>query len=268
MQRMSLASGLAAIENDFQSFLLTGRADIEKRVVGTARVPIATRLAIYGNGYRARLAESLQTHYPALVAHLGAEGFDTLCSAYIDAHDSTFASIRFYGGDLGAFIATHLNHELTPAVAELARWEWTMNEVFDAADAEPIDVQALAAVAPEEWAGLKFELHPSLRRLELKWNAPQLWKALTGETSAPAAAEEEEPVAWLLWRCDLQIYFRPLPPSEARALDAVALGQTFGELCDALCASTNEAQAPAMAAAYLRNWVESGMIIGTCASEE
>ena len=261
-------SALQSVENDFQSFLLAGRTDIETRVVGTARVPIETRLAIYGNAYRSRLAETLQSHYPALAASLGAQEFDALCSAYISAHDSTFASIRFYGGELAALVCEHLQHESAPLLAELARWEWAMNAVFDAADAEPIEVQALADVAPEAWAGLRFELHPSLRRLDLYWNAPQLWKALTGDMPAPEATKQDEAVAWLLWRHDLQIYFRPLPQAEAQALDAAGAGQSFGELCEALCATSSEVEAPATAAGYLRGWVESGMIISTRTSEE
>jgi len=259
---------LESLENDFQSFLLTGAASIEKRVVGSARVPIATRLAIYGNAYRSRLAETLEAHYPALLAFLGAAGFDELCGAYIDAHDSHFASIRYYGGELATFLAVHADYKSTPVLCELARWEWAMTEVFDAADAAPIDAQALAQIAPEEWAGLKFDLHPSLRRLDLNWNAPPLWKALTAGESPPAVAAQNEPVAWLLWRRELQIYFRPLAAAEARALAALRAGQSFGVLCVALCASASEAQAPARAAGFLREWVESGMIVGTRAGEE
>jgi hypothetical protein len=261
-------SSLLSVENDFQSFLLTGAADIEKRVVGSERVPIATRLAIYGNAYRSRLAETLQAHYPALAGLLGAAAFDQLCSAYIDAHDSRFASIRFYGGDLGALLAAHPHYAATALLAELARWEWAMTEVFDAADAVPIDVQALGEVAPEDWAALAFDFHPSLRRLDLHWNAAALWKALTAGEPQPAAASQDAPVAWLLWRRELQIYFRPLTPDEAEALDAVRAGQSFGELCIALCASGGEEAAPARAAGYLREWVESAMIVGTRAREE
>ena len=170
---------LESLEHDFQSFLLTGDADIERRVVGTARVPVATRLAIYGNAYRARLAETLEAHYPALLALLGAAAFDQVCSAYIDAYDSHFASIRYYGAELAAFLKTHPDYAATPVVGELARFEWAMTEVFDAADAAPIDAQALGKVASQDWAGLMFELHPSLRCLDLYWNAPPLWKALT-----------------------------------------------------------------------------------------
>ena len=140
---------LETIEGDFQSFVLTGSAAIEARVVGTQRVPIATRLAIYGNAYRSRLIEALESHYPALLALTGAEEFAALASAYVQAHNSSFASIRFYGGALGAFLAACPDYASRPWLGELARFEWAMTEVFDAADArqkKPIEAMGMNVV--------------------------------------------------------------------------------------------------------------------------
>jgi len=257
---------LESIENDFQSFLLTGSAEIEKRVVGTQRVPIATRLAIYGDGYRSRLIETLEAHYPALLALVGEEEFAALGRAYVQAHDSSFPSIRFYGGALGAFLAGYPDYAANPWLSELAHFEWAMNDVFDAADAAPVDVQALGLIAPEDWAELGFDLHPSVRRLDLAWNAPALWRALTSAQPHPPPDAQARPVPWLLWRRELQILFRPLTGLEAEALDAVREGRSFGGICVALCTALDEEEAPARAAAFLREWVESGMIVGmrTC----
>jgi hypothetical protein len=259
---------LEVIESDFQSFLLTGGADIEKRVVGTQRVPIATRLAIYGNAYRSRLIETLEAHYPALLALIGEERFTALGSAYVQAHDSIFASIRFYGGALDAFLATHRDYASSPWLCELARFEWAMTEVFDAADTAPIAVQALAEIAPENWAQLGFDLHPAVRRLDFTWNAPALWGALTNARPRPAPDAQAHPVPWLLWRRELQIFFRPLTALEAEALDVVRRGGSFGGVCVALCEALDETQAPARAAAFLREWVESGIVVGMRACEE
>jgi hypothetical protein len=258
---------LEAIENDFQSFLLTGSAAIDERVVGTQRVPIATRLAIYGDAYRSRLIEALEAHYPALLALIGAQEFAALGRAYVQAHDSSFASIRYYGGALGAFLSTP-DYAARPWLAELARFEWAMTEVFDAADAAPIAVQDLAAIAPENWALLGFELQPAVRRLELLWNAPALWRALTEGNPHPAPDAQAQLVPWLLWRRDLQIFYRPLTAPEAEALDVVRQGGSFGALCVTLCAALGESEAPARAAAFLREWVEAGMIVGMRACEE
>jgi hypothetical protein len=259
---------LETIEGDFQSFVLTGSAAIEARVVGTQRVPIATRLAIYGNAYRSRLIEALESHYPALLALTGAEEFAALASAYVQAHNSSFASIRFYGGALGAFLAACPDYASRPWLGELARFEWAMTEVFDAADARPITAQDLGAIAPESWAELGFDLHSAVRRLDLMWNAPALWRALTDVLPSPAPHAQAQCIPWLLWRRDLQIFYRPLTALEAEALDVVRQGGNFGDLCVRLCAALEEREAPARAAAFLREWVESGMIVGLRACEE
>ena len=135
-----------------------------------------------------------------------------------------------------------------------------MTEVFDAADADSVGVSDLASVAPDAWADLRFELHPSVRRLALSWNAPQIWKAVTDGADVPEVEFSPEPVAWLLWRRDLRTYFRSLQPGEAEALEAAREGQSFGELCGLLCAEFGEEQAPAAAAGFLRDWVESGLL--------
>jgi len=168
------------------------------------RSPHALRFT--ANGYRSRLIEALEAHYPALLALIGEESFEALAAPYVQAHDSSFASIRFYGGELDALLAALPDYASQPWLAELARFEWTMNAVFDAADAPSIEVQALGQVPPENWATLGFDVHPAVRRLDLAWNAPALWRALTDEEPHPAPAAQGHPIPWLLWRKELQIF--------------------------------------------------------------
>ena len=253
-------SRLTDMQNDFQSFLLRGDAAVEAHVVGTERVPIATRLGIYGDGYCARLSEALQANFPVLTRLLGEGDFATLATAYVRSHESSFFSIRYYGNALAQFLATEADYAGAPVLAELARWEWTMTEVFDAADAASIGAGDLARVAPEEWADLRFDWHPSVRRLELAWNTPQIWKSVTDDTDQPEVTLHAEPVQWLLWRHELRTCFRSLSGAEALALDAAREGQPFGELCVALCAEFGEAEAPARAASFLRDWLGSGLL--------
>jgi hypothetical protein len=255
-------SRLPRIQADFQSYLLGGEsAEIEQHVVGTQKVPVATRLGIYGDGYLSRLIEALEANFPVLSKLLGEEDFAALGTAYVRSHDSHFFSIRYYGDGLAGFLATDTAYAGSPVLADLARWEWAMTEVFDAADAEPIAADALARVAPESWAGLRFDWHPSVRRLALAWNAPQIWKAVSDDAEPPEVAFSAEPVEWLIWRQDLRTYFRSLPPAEATALDAAREGQSFGELCALLSEKLGETEAPARAAGMLRDWIESGLII-------
>jgi hypothetical protein len=254
------AGRLPLIQGDFQSYLLRGDGAIEAHVVGTERVPIATRLGIYGDGYIARLAEALGASFPVLSELLGEADFEKLATAYVRSHDSSFFSVRHYGNALADFLATDPEYAGAAVLAEIARWEWAMTEVFDAADADSLGVSDLANVAPEEWAELRFGLHPSVRRLALAWNAPQIWKAVSDDGEPPEVEFSPEPVEWVLWRQDLRTYFRSLEPGEAEALEAAREGQSFGELCGLLCAEFGEDAAPARAAGFLRDWVESGLL--------
>jgi Putative DNA-binding domain len=253
-------SELAALQGDFQQYLLRGDAAIEARVTGSPRVPATARLAIYGGAYRGRLAEALGANYPAL-ARLLDEDFADLAQAYVAGHDSPYFSIRYYGEDLARFLATEERYAGAPLLADLARWEWAMTQVFDAADATALDAAALSQVAPDAWALLRFRWHPSLARLDLQWNAPQVWQALTEERERPAAAVSAAATPWLLWRQGLTTYFRSLTPAEAQALDAARSGAPFGELCELLCETVGDEAAPVTAATFLRSWVASGLII-------
>ena len=255
-------SELAALQGDFQQYLLRGDPAIEARVTGTARVPAMMRLGIYGGGYRGRLAEALSANYSAL-AKLLDEDFTELAQAYVASHDSPYFSIRCYGEDLPGFLATQERYAAAPLLSDLARWEWAMTQVFDAADAAPLEAAALARVEPEAWAHLRFQWHPSVTRLDLEWNAPQVWQALTEDTERPAAALSAEPIPWLLWREGLTTYFRSLTATEAHALDAARRGWPFGELCELLCERVGDDEAPLTAATFLRGWVGAGMITAT-----
>ena len=253
---------LARLQDDFQAFMLRSDTAIESHVIGTHRVPIATRLAIYGDGYASRLIEALEANYPALAKLLGPADFPTLGTAYVRAHDSQFRSVRYYGAQLAEFLASQPEYLRAPVLAELARWEWAMTEAFDAADATPINTGTLTHVAAEQWADLRFEFHPSLRRLGLFWNVPQTWKALTDDSGRPEQMVQATRVQWLIWRQDLQTFFRSLQAPEAEALDIARDGATFGELCTALAQHCTEDETPARAAGFLRRWVDSGLITG------
>lgn len=254
-------SALTRVQREFQDYLLRGDRAVEAEVVGTARVPVGTRLGIYAGAYRSRLAEALENNYPVLAKLLGTSDFDALASEYIVAHDSAFFSIRYYGDVLAKFLATREDYAVAPVLAELAQWEWAMTRVFDAADAPALRAEELGRIPPQRWAQLRLRWHPSVQRLTLWWNVPQLWQALSEDRERPEMALAASPVEWLLWRENLTTYFRSLPRTEASVLDAARSGWPFGELCTLLCEELGDSEAPAQAAVLLRTWIGSGLII-------
>ena len=177
-------SALAQLQRDLQRHVLNGDVAIADAVNGTPAVPAATRLAVYSNAYRARLAEALEANMPHLRELLGAEEFGVVARRYIDAHPSQYASIRWFGDRLAHELER--SHAAQPWIAELARWEWALAASFDAQDAATLGIESLGSVAPGDWAELRLEFHPSVQVLTLQTNAQALFKALS-ETQAGAA---------------------------------------------------------------------------------
>jgi len=252
---------LSELEADFQALLLTGEDRIRPHIVGTTKVDTATRLGIYANAYRLRLIEALDTDYPGLHAMAGDEEFERMARAYIDAHPSGFRSLRWFGHRLSEFLRTTAPWSDYPVFAEMAAFEWALSDAFDAADRDIVSVDDMAAVPPSAWSGLTFVMHPSSRRVDLRWNVPAVWKAFENDDEPPALVQSEYPVAWLLWRRNLQTHYRSMAVDEAWALDAVMHGETFANMCEGLTEWIDAAHVAIHAAGLLKQWLQDGLIV-------
>jgi hypothetical protein len=252
---------LRELQRDLQRHLLGADDAIVEAIVDAPPLPTLERLGIYRNAYRVRLIEALDDTYPVLHAVLGDEVFAALGEEFVAAHPSVHRSIRWYGGELAEFLKQQPPYAEQPIFAELALLEWTLAEVFDAADAKPKPRAALAAIDPSAWSELHFEFHPSLRRLELQWNTTAVWQAMSHEQTPPDPECADYAVPWLLWRQDMQNYFRSMPADEAAALESALRGESFGEICAALAEWLPEEEIPLRAAGLLGLWADSGIIV-------
>lgn len=251
-------SGLRDTQRAFRDYVLTGDASaIAPSVCDASGADALSRLGVYAEAYRLRLLEALASDYPVLRAMAGEEGFDRVGRRYIEQRPSRHFSIRWFGA---GFAESLRGAEVEPWYAELAAFEWAMTEVFDAADAAVLAVEDMAALAAEQWPGMRLIPHPSMRRLDLHWKIPQLWKAAQEGAAPEPPLREPRAAAWVLWRRELRNYFRSLAPKEAWALDEARSGVSFADLCQGLCDWVGEADAPLQAAGLLKGWVQEGLI--------
>jgi hypothetical protein len=218
------------------------------------------RLGIYSEAYRLRLTDALASTLPRLQQLMGKDWFAGLAAEYIDLSPSSYPSIRWFGDQLPLLLRRSFPEQ--PWLAELASWEWAIAATFDGADAEPVGVDALAAVAPDRWPTLRFRFHPTVQCLQMQTNAPVLFKALSADTVPPDCVTLDEPQPWLLWREGLKTQYRSLTADEGAALKVMLAGATFEALCDTLCAWHDVDAVPAQAAGLLKRWVVEQMIVG------
>ncbi len=220
-------------------------------------------------------SEALEHSFPILLQLMGSDEFAVLARNYIQRFPSVFRSVRYYGDQLAAFLSAEPRYAATPLLAEMARWEWAMANVFDAADATPIDIGALTDIKPESWAELRFEWSAALEVVSLRWNVAAIWKACRKERALQGMSLQGVRLRRQCLRRDFwsgpatgscgvrncKYTSGNFPQRKLRPSRRHARRESFGELCERLCGQLDEQAASLHAAAFLRGWVESGLII-------
>ena len=177
---------LDRLQHAFADYLLSGAEKIRQSVRPSSKADIDTLLSVYGHAYSARLVEVLGNDFPGLRALAGADAFDRLARAYMVTHPSRGFSVRSLGRSLAEFLAGTPPYAARPALADMASFEWAMAHAFDAADAEPIRIEHMAAVPALAWPSLTVEFHPSVRRISLRTRPPLPGLHRTAEKRPPS----------------------------------------------------------------------------------
>lgn len=258
---------LEKLQNTFQDYVLKPDPLASTTWVSTAgKSAPEKQLSIYSYAYHARLEEVLTNDYPAILMALGEDYFHQLATRYIKAHPSRFFSLRDFGAGFANFIAELIQQQTSwqemPWLYELAIFEWSLGQAFDAADDDLFTEQGMVTINPEAWPVLKFNLHSSVQRLDFEWNIIEMWQALTVETPTEVSATKEASSPWLIWRENLSTHFRSMQADEQAAFDILAQGGNFTNICEALADIISEDEVPMHAASLLKAWISQNLISG------
>ncbi|MDT9001838.1 DNA-binding domain-containing protein [Paucibacter sp. APW11] len=255
-----LNSELLALQQRLQAAVLSDEAPVFSGQAGVVGVAGERGLAAYRHAYRARLLAALRDNYAVLHQALGDEAFDAMGLAYLAAHPSVHASIRWFGDRLPEFLAgagaALLPH---PALLDLARMDWALRGAFDAPDDQPLQAATLASLPPEQWAALRLRPRASAQLLALHWAIAPAWRALLRQTEGEPAGElaAPEPLQQLLlvWRRGLQTQWRMVTGLEAALWTAVFDGASFAALCALAASEAGEQEAAARVIGHLQQWL-------------
>lgn len=258
---------LAKLQHTFQDCVLQpDKPAATTWVSASGRAAPETQLSIYTHAYAARLTEVLANDYPATLMAIGDAQFDQLAADYIRAHPSCYYSLREFGRHLPKFISDLIeqNRDWQDMhwLHELALFEWCLGQAFDVEDATLLTEQAMASVPIEAWPELRFTLHPSVQRLDLEWNVPEMWRTLTADEPEQISASRGDASPWLIWREQFTTRFRSMQMDEQLALDKLRGGACFNEVCEVLATQMREDQVPLYAAGLLKGWITQGLISG------
>lgn len=252
---------LAELQSRFQAAIKDGDDAFLEDIKDSSREDREVLLGVYRYAYGARLIEFLANDYEKLLPYLGDEQFERMARDYIAANPSQHPNGRWFGVKLPGFLASTPPYSDQPVLADLAALECALNNVFDAQDAAVITVEDLAKIPPEDWQSLIFTSNPATSRLTLNTNATDIWMALN-EEAEPPQPEQREPQHILAYRNDFTSMFREMPYEEAMVWDEAVKGVPFGLLCEMLATYDGEQDVALRAAAFLKGWLDQGLISG------
>lgn len=243
-------------------------AKLDSVILPSQAVSSLDRLAIYARAYYARLLECLQAQFPVLAAALGAELFDEFAFAYLQQHPSRSYTLDNLGRQFAAWL-TETRHEAggddnawLDFLADLARLEWNIAEVFDGPGSEgapPLSIDALLAAPPERWQQARLTPAPALRLVELEFPVDEYYRALrSGEEPAPP---ERERTLLAVARLDYVVRHHRLRPPQYALLAALIAGQPVVVAIAAGAELVANDEFPAYAenlAIWFRRWAAEG----------
>jgi hypothetical protein len=220
----------------------------------SATLDAAERIQVYADAYFWRLRDVLAEDFPHLATLLGPDRLEELARDYVCRHPSTHPSLRNLGRGLPAYLAHRT--DLPPYLADLARLEWARIDVFDAPEREPVTIDALRAVRPDDWPALRFMSIPALKVLHVAWPVHQIWAGADPVTLTPS------PTFIRVWRApDYSVFHSGMDARSAHALGRLIAGQPFAAVCDTFTELV-PLEAAQQATALLARWLEDGIIAG------
>ncbi|MCC6902565.1 MAG: putative DNA-binding domain-containing protein [Polyangiaceae bacterium] len=202
----------------------TVREQCSRLAGGNDRLSPAEQIEIYREQFWLRHTSCLLEDFEALASILGQSDWERLIEDYLAAHPPTSYNLRDLGERLSAFVerASWLPHHAL--CTDMARVEWAYIEVFDAADAAPLDPERLASVPEAAWEHARLVLNPALRLLRVRHPVAALRRSFRLK-QPDIVLPEAQPENLVIYRGqDRDLHHRVLGDDAFSLLDALSQG--------------------------------------------
>ena len=120
-----------------------------------------SHLQIHRNTMQASLLNTLRQTYPLILALLGSDFFDVAAREYIREYPSRSGNLHDYGAYFSEFLLSYQPVQTLIYLTEVAEFEWTIHDIYLAANHPAYAAHSLATFTPEQHVNLRFTLNPA-----------------------------------------------------------------------------------------------------------
>jgi hypothetical protein len=146
-----------------------------------AASPQSRRFDVHRNNSMVSLIEALATSFPVVRRLVGEDFFRAAARAYVRQDPPRSPVLLLYGRGFGDFLDDFEPARGVPYLGDVARLEWARVHAYNAADADPVGIDRLAAVPEAVLPRTRLVLHLSLRLLRSRFPVAALWAATRGD---------------------------------------------------------------------------------------
>ncbi len=227
---------------------------------GSLRLPPGTdpdsRLAVYRDGYPARIFEALEDAYPAIATICGDGSFTRLARRYLQGCDLSATSLNGIGEHFPTYCTRDELSTQLPFLSDLAHVEWAALRALHSTEQPPVDPTLFAAWNMEDWERVVLSFQPSTTLVRSDWPIHDLWQARDTPRDDIDIDLTDRAQDVLLYRRDYEVECRLLTRHESIALDSLLSGSTLGRTMETLAENDPGTDTSQM----FGQWLATGLI--------
>ncbi len=232
-------------------------AEIEGVILPSKTLSPVERVGVYQGMYLLRMIEALEGDYPAVAHYLGTDAFAALVEGYAKAHPSRSYTFNRFGGKFPEYIRESKGLRRRAVLADLARLERAVTEVFDAPQSPAWPAEAIEKISPAGWETAVLKPVDAFRVLSFAYPVNAYLQSV--KTENHDHPELPRRAAWAaVYRKDYEVWRLDLGKPAYDFLRALASGRPFGKAVVA-AARGLQGNPGDQIFRWLRSWVAEGM---------
>ncbi|MGH8307038.1 MAG: HvfC/BufC family peptide modification chaperone [Gammaproteobacteria bacterium] len=225
---MNTTPSLHSLQTGFAHWMLGARDLPLPEIIAGNGLDSEARLQIYHNIIFNNLTAALRTAYPAVLKLVGEGFFDGVAARYIRDYPSDSGNLQDFGAAFPECLAAIPEAATLPYLADVARLEWVRQQAYLAADSQPLESNALAAVPDDKQDTLCLTPHPSVRLLESPYPILDIW-GFCQQDNGERLVLGDTGQRVLVWRAETQIAMQVLTHVQYVFLKSFLDGQILAD---------------------------------------
>jgi hypothetical protein len=222
-------------------------------------VDVTERLAVYANGYPARIHEALREQFPALAHIVGESAFAQLVGRYIAAVPLRSYYLNDAGVGVPLFVGTDRLATQLPFLSDLALLESRVCRAFHAYDEAALDARSLADWTSEQWERAVVRFQPWVAVLMSDWPVREIWECRETPIELIDIDINDHPECVLVCRAAEVVVCEAVTRGEGEALAMLLAGQRLGEVMATVAERGHD---PAAVSTWFAHWMARRAVTG------